>query len=135
MSTTELEIALDYGQVYIYDAGAGIDFTGNVMLDALDDAWESARYVGVAGGLIDLLSPVQYKFTAPMRLEVWPGEPSDDQANWDHVVDIDLDAPTGQLRFEASGGGNPSPRKSPRPRTGRASPSVDTTTATGKPAG
>jgi hypothetical protein len=105
--TSELEIALDYGQIYLYDAGAGIDFPSNVVLDALNEALQSRRYVGVAGGVIDLLSPVQFNVNAPMRLELWAGEPSDDHANWDHVVDIDMDAPTGQLRFEASGGWEP----------------------------
>jgi hypothetical protein len=66
-----------------------------------------------------------------MRLELWPGEPSDDQANWDHVVDIDMDICDLKPQAEE----NPSLRKYHRPRTGRASPAVDTTTATRKAAG
>jgi hypothetical protein len=104
----ELEISIDYGQVYVYDQGAGIDFAGEAVMDALDDAQNSGRYVGVAGQLVDFTAPIQFNFTAPMHVEVWAAEPADDDsANWDHIVDVDLDLPTGKLTFEASGGGQP----------------------------
>jgi hypothetical protein len=76
-------------------------------MDALDDAHNSGRYVGVAGQLIDFTMPIQYNFTAPMRVEIWASEADDDSANWDHLVDADLDLPTGKLCFVASGGGEP----------------------------
>jgi len=102
-----VEVEIDYGQVYIYavppwanDGKQGYD----AMTEALNDAWQSHRYVGLADGLIDLVTPVQWNFHAPMRIEVWPAEPPADDDNWDHVVDVDLDVPYGQLCFQASGG-------------------------------
>jgi hypothetical protein len=103
----ELEIAIDYGQVYILDLSAEEDLGSDAALDSLDDAHKSGRYVGVAGRIVDFTMPVQYNFTAPMRVEIWTAEPADDSANWDHLVDVDLDLPTGKLCFEASGGGEP----------------------------
>lgn len=103
----ELEIAIDYGQVYILDQSAVDDLGTDAVMDALDDANNSGRYVGVAGRIVDFTVPIQYNFTAPMHVELWPEEPADDSANWDHLVDVDLDLPTGKLHFEASGGGEP----------------------------
>jgi hypothetical protein len=48
-------------------------------------------------------TPVQFNYDAPLRVEAWDAEPPADTDNWDHVVDIDLDAPTGHLMFRESG--------------------------------
>jgi hypothetical protein len=105
--TIELEIAIDYGQVYVLDLSAEDGLGTEAVMDALDDAQNSGRYVGTAGPIIDFTTPVQYNFTAPMHVEVWANEPADDSANWDHVVDVDINLPTGKLCFVASGGGEP----------------------------
>lgn len=97
----DLGVGIDHGQLYIYDLGASIDLGGPVALEALDDAQNSGRYVGRSGDLVNLLSPVQWHFDAPMRVEVWAGEPAPEEPGWDHVVDLDLNAPTGQLAFQA----------------------------------
>jgi hypothetical protein len=55
--------------------------------------------------LIDLMTPGQWNFKTPMRVEVWDAEPPADTDNWSHEVDVDLDVPDGRLFFEASGGG------------------------------
>ena len=102
----DLEIQLDHSQVYIYSGdswGTGPNGHDSVLL-ALDDARQSERFVGVVDGLIDLVTPVQWNLHAPMRVERWPTEPSSDDENWDHVVDVDLDVPDGKLSFMASGG-------------------------------
>jgi hypothetical protein len=102
---SELEVCIDYCQVYIYDEAApGADLATDSVLRALDDAWDSGRTVGAHGGLIDLCAPVQWNFNALMRLEVRSAEPTGDSRDWDHVVDIDLDVPSGRLSFAASGG-------------------------------
>jgi hypothetical protein len=54
-STTHLEVEIDSGQVYIYCESPWADDT-NAVLRALNDAWQSGRFVGVADGLVDLLT-------------------------------------------------------------------------------
>lgn len=103
-----LSVIADYGQIYIYDpqvVGARLtDQNANVFIEALNDGQRSRRFVGEASGLVDLLTPGQWNFHTPMLVEGWPGEPPDDSADWDHVVDIDLPVPSGHLVFEGSGG-------------------------------
>jgi hypothetical protein len=107
--TINLEVEINYSQIYIYaeapwaDDPAGYD----AVLEALNDARESQRFVGTARGVIDLVTPVQWNPHTPMRVEVWPSEPPSDEDNWDHVVDVDLDVPNDELYFEGSGGGEP----------------------------
>lgn len=104
----DLVVAADHGQVYIYsaieDPDPHDDWSGEFYLDALDDAVSSGRFVGVAGNLIDLMTPGQWNWALPMRVEVWPDQPPA-EAGWDHEVDVDLDVEDGPLVFEASGGG------------------------------
>ncbi|MCP2248148.1 hypothetical protein [Lentzea aerocolonigenes] len=104
-TTMDVEVQIDHGQVYVY--GVAPDPERESVLKALDDAHQTRRFVGVADGLVDVLTPVQWNLNAPMRIEVWEAEPPDDDDNWDQVVDVDLDVPDGRLYFEASGGWNP----------------------------
>lgn len=106
----DLVVSADHGQIYIYSPGAfgeTADEFGDdsPYLTALDDAEDSRRFVGAAGGIIDLLTPGQWNWETPMRVEVWNVEPADDMSGWDHEVDADLDVPDGQLVFEGSGDG------------------------------
>jgi hypothetical protein len=102
----DLVVSADYGQIYIYSPEVRReDVAGDAYLAALDDATASRRFVGVANGLVDLLTPGQWNWETPMRVEVWVAEPAEDTDEWDHEVDLDLDVPDGQLVFEASGGG------------------------------
>jgi hypothetical protein len=103
ISAQDLIVAADYGQIYIYSASSLDEL--DVYEAALDDARNSGRYVGVRPGFIDLMTPGQYNFETPLRLEVWSADPPDDRNHWDHEVDADLDIPDGQIFFEASGGG------------------------------
>ncbi|XVQ06579.1 hypothetical protein ACQP1W_28450 [Spirillospora sp. CA-255316] len=105
-SAQDLVVAADHGQIYIYSQIEWPDDpeTDNLYLEALDDALDSRRYVGASRGLIDLITPGQWNWETPMRVEVWTGEPPSDTAGWDHEVDIDFDAPTGGIVFEPSGG-------------------------------
>jgi hypothetical protein len=97
-----VEIQIDYGAVCISDQANADDPAGDTVERALDDA-EGPLRVGRADKLVVLTTPVQFNYATPMRVEVWPNEPADDSAGWDHVVDIDLDLPTGQLRFRQNG--------------------------------
>jgi hypothetical protein len=103
ISAQDLIVAADYGQIYIYSPESLDD--SDVYEAALDDAARSGRYIGVQPGFIDLMTPGQYNFSTPLRLEVWSADPPDDRSDWDHEVDADLDIPDGQIVFEASGGG------------------------------
>jgi hypothetical protein len=101
LDAQDLIVAADYGQLYIYSA---LD-EPEVYLAALEDARGSGRYVGVLPGFLDLMTPGQYNFQTPLRLEVWSADPPEDLEQWDHEVDADLDIPAGRIFFEASGGG------------------------------
>jgi hypothetical protein len=103
----DIEVAADHGQIYVHGAGdrdGGDPFAENPYLDALEDATSSGRFVGAAGNLVDVLTPCQWNFHTPMRVEVWAAEPAADTERWDHEVDIDLDVLDGELSFEGSGG-------------------------------
>jgi hypothetical protein len=108
----DLEVQADYGQIYIYDPQTQIwdenaTEDDNLLQRALDDASESRRFVGYDGGLVDLLTPSQYNWKVPMRIEVSDEPPPLDAEAWDHIVEAPLPVPSGRLYFEASGGGTP----------------------------
>ena len=108
----ELEVESDYGQIYIYDPETQLaDDTAteddNPLQRAMEDASSSRRFVGYDSGLIDLITPSQYNWKAPVRIEVSEAEPPVDTDGWDHIVEVPLPVPSGTLAFEASGGGTP----------------------------
>jgi hypothetical protein len=108
----ELQVESDYGQIYIYDpqtqlADDGATEDDEQLQRALDDGYESRRFVGYDTGLVDLITPSQYNWNAPMRIEVGDDAPPLDTADWDHVVEVPLPIPSGTLCFQASGGGTP----------------------------
>ena len=120
----EINVESDSGQIYIYDAeteawGDTDTEENNPLSRALDDASNSRRFVGYDDGLVDVLTPSQYNWKAPMRIEVSDGPPPLDVDGWDHVVEVPLPVPSGRLAFEASGGGTPIETKVP-PNTYRA---------------
>ena len=97
----EHSFVYDYGQVYLYDAaGVGsVDF-----LAALEDSTRTGLSVGVADGLVDLLMPLQWNFSAALSLEMLAGEPAPDLDEWEHMVEFALQLPSGRLLVEGSGG-------------------------------
>jgi hypothetical protein len=110
----ELHVASDYGQIYIYDPETQQDEWADVydeessaIFSAMDDAYESRRFIGYAKGMVDVLTPSQYNWKAPMRVEVCDAPPTLDTDEWDHVVEVPLPVPSGTLCFAASGGGEP----------------------------
>lgn len=111
VSAQDLVVASDYGQIYVwshasdYFSDAEIRDGDPPEIRALEDATASGRFVGAVNGLIDLMTPGQYNFETPMRLEIWSAQPPDDRDGWDHEVDVDFDVPDGAIWFEASGGG------------------------------
>jgi hypothetical protein len=74
-------------------------------MDELDDPWERAgddaygsrRLVGYDKSLVSVITPSQFNWTAPLRLEVSDTPPSLDTDAWDHVVEVPLPAPSGTL--------------------------------------
>lgn len=108
----ELQVKSDYGQIYIYDPHTDSwrdtdTQDNNPLLRALDDASHSRRFVGYDDGFVDVLTPSQYNWSAPMRIEVSDRPPPLDADGWDHIVEVPLPVPSGTLSFEASGGGEP----------------------------
>jgi hypothetical protein len=98
VSVQDFTVHADHGQMYV-QAHASVppkDWDDDeVQLTALYEAWASARFVGVRPGFIDVLTPGQWNYQTPLRVEVWSGEPPDDRDGWDHEVDADLDVPDG----------------------------------------
>jgi hypothetical protein len=109
VAAQDLIVRADHSQIYIESSAAEDDgWDGDdAYTGALEDAVGSGRFVGVRPGLIDLLTPGQWNWNTPMRIEIWSGEPPDDRHAWDHEVDADLDVPDGWISFAASGGGTP----------------------------
>ena len=107
----ELHVQSDYGQIYIYDPETQEDadwsVDDNPFMRAMDEGSDSRRFVGYDSGLVDVLTPSQYNWNAPMRVEVSDGRPPPDLEAWDHVAEVPLPVPSGRLCFEASGGGTP----------------------------
>ena len=99
INAQDLTVHADYGQIYIsWDTPEPPDDPQEMaQLTALDDARESGRFVGVRPGFIDVMTPGQWNFRTPLRLEVWSAEPPDDREGWDHEVDADLDLGEGGL--------------------------------------
>jgi hypothetical protein len=135
----ELHVASDYGQIYIYDPETQQDEWADVydeesssIFRAMDDASESRRFVGYAKGMVDVLTPSQYNWKAPMRVELCDAPPPLDADEWDHVVEVPLPVPSGTLCFLASGGGERSRPRSLPGRTGHGSRDVATWLASGR---
>jgi hypothetical protein len=107
----QLTVEADYSQIYVYDANESVEDAGiqteddNSLLRALDDAYESRRFVGYDRGLLDIITPSQYNPQVPIRLEIHESVPPLDLADWDHVADVPLPVPSGTIAFQASGGG------------------------------
>jgi hypothetical protein len=104
LSVQDLIVAADYGQIYIFsyageDEDEDVDVNGGHLGAALNDATQSGRFVGVQPGFIDLLTPGQWNFHTPLRVEIWSAEPPDDRGDWDHEVDADFDVPDGRINF------------------------------------
>jgi hypothetical protein len=115
----QLTVEADYSQIYVYDANESVEDAGvqteddNSLLRALDDAYESRRFVGYDAGVVDIVTPSQYNPHVPLELEIRDGPPPLDLDDWDHVVEVPLPAPSGTIAFEASGGGRPIEAKIP----------------------
>jgi hypothetical protein len=109
VAARDLLVRADHGQIYIESSAVDDDAWGSddTYLEALEDALASGRFVGVRTGLIDLMTPGQWNWKTPMRVEIWSGEPPDDRDDWQHEVDADLDVPDGWISFAASGGDTP----------------------------
>jgi hypothetical protein len=111
----ELIVQSDYGQIYVYDPGLSAEASlttedtedDNQLTRSLDDAYDTRRFVGYDNGLVNILTPSQYNPKARLRLEIGSGEPPLETAEWEHVVEVPLPAPSGAIVFEASGGGRP----------------------------
>lgn len=99
----DIEVQIDYHALFIYDELNRDDPPTDTAERALKDVDSSGLQVGAADKLIAFSTPVQFNYNAPMRVEVWSAEPPSDDENWDHVVDIDLDLPSGRLMFRQSG--------------------------------
>ena len=89
MRSFELSLFADYFQFYIQDEGA----TGD-----LSDSWNEeavARLLAVAPGTIGI--GTVRNMNVPVVLEIHDQQPADDLAKWDHVVEAELNIPSGRI--------------------------------------
>jgi hypothetical protein len=89
MSTYTYRLFADYSQFYLQDEGAAGD---------LSDAWTDeavADLVALAPGTIGV-GTVRNTFV-PVKVQIVPGPPPLDLDEWDHIVECDIDVPTGRL--------------------------------------
>lgn len=109
----QLTVEADFSQIYVYDRDelpedAGVQTEDdNSLLRALEDAYDSRRFVGYDGGVVDIVTPSQYNPGVAVSLEILDAAPPLDLDGWDHIVEVPLPAPSGTIVFEASGGGRP----------------------------
>jgi len=96
LAVHQVSIWVQHGQILLGDAEEG-DLAA--IEDAWDDAVDSGRYVGTAGGIVDLVTPVADSAGTPVTVEQWATEPPDDRAGWDHEADIDIDVPSGRIEL------------------------------------
>jgi hypothetical protein len=109
ISAQDLIVKADHHQIYIWSPAGVEEYEGFDVDDgwslAFNDATESGRFVGVQPGFIAMVTPGQWNFRTPLRLEIWSAEPPDDRGNWDHEVDVDFQVPDGRVNFMQSGAG------------------------------
>jgi hypothetical protein len=89
--------------LFIYDQRHQFDPADDTIERALNASMDSETHVSSLDNIVVFSTPVQFNYATPMRIEVWPTEPPGDADNWDQVVDVDLDVPTGQLVFRENG--------------------------------
>ncbi|WP_330461596.1 hypothetical protein OIB37_34845 [Streptomyces sp. NBC_00820] len=87
--TTELRLFADYHQIHVMDENSESD---------LGDAWtEQAVRDGLAAAEDVLAIGTTVNVHVAVRVDVLDGEPDDDSAGFDHVVEASLRVPSGQL--------------------------------------
>jgi hypothetical protein len=99
--TRSLTFGYDFNQLYLHDGE--LPDEGNPYLEALDDANENGRSIGLKSGVVDILMPRRENFAASMQFRLLAEAPSL-RSDADHVVEFDLALPSGRLILEGSGG-------------------------------
>lgn len=82
---TDLTVGLDYGQ---FTLETGEEDPG-LAVELLSTAFEDG--IAQRGDLVVVLSPHQNNFEMAFRVEVWPGEPSDDVDDWEEAFAVHLE--------------------------------------------
>jgi hypothetical protein len=100
----DLTVPADHGQIFVQahysalpDEWDDAEDENPAFMGALDEAWDSGRFVAACRYCLNVLTPGQWNSHTPVRLEVWSAEPPDDREAWDHEVDLDFDVPEGRL--------------------------------------
>jgi hypothetical protein len=87
---------LDYGQFSLCGSFGG---SGDYM-GYLEHAIAGAGIAGDAYAVV-VLSPHQNNFEMPFRVEVWDGEPPEDEADWEEIFLCGLVVDDGGLRYQS----------------------------------
>ena len=101
---TEITFAYEYGQVYLHDAEYAFSEDYSEYLDSLDEAKAADRSIGVLTGFVDILMPCRFN-EVPLTIELHDLSPAPELDGFDHVIEFDLNLPSGTLVLEESGGG------------------------------
>lgn len=89
MKSFELSLFADYFQFYIQDEPASGDLSEAWTEEATD------RLLAVAPGTIGV--GTVRNMDVPVVVQIHRGEPDDDFAEWDHVVEASVDVASGAL--------------------------------------
>lgn len=102
---TDLTMVMDHSQFYVH--GGGADSVYELVETALHgDKWASN------GRSIVVVTPVEYNFDMPVRIEVWNAPPPVDLADWAIHITAELEVSSNMLQLESTSG---EPRSTPIP--------------------
>jgi hypothetical protein len=86
----DFQVAMDYGQFVIMAGGDDIERQAEALTLAFD-----ADGIAQLGTLVVVLTPNQWNFELPLRLEVWDEEPASDLDEWQHALEVHIDVVDG----------------------------------------
>ncbi|MDX6228145.1 MAG: hypothetical protein QOI76_1535 [Frankiales bacterium] len=86
ISARDLKVEMDYGQFALMSDWEDVER----LPEAIDAAFE-ADGVAQLGGLLVLVTPNQWNFELPLRVEVWDEAPVDDLEEWQHAYEAHVE--------------------------------------------
>lgn len=94
---TDLAMVMDHGQFYVHGGGA------DSVYDLVEAALQGEKWAS-NGRSIVVITPVEYNFDMPVRVEVWDGPPPTDLADWTMHNTTELQVSSNTLQLESTSG-------------------------------
>ena len=95
----ETTFSYDYWQFYLYDAAAVFSPERREFVESVK-ASQHGLAICIVGPLVNLPMATQYNFKAPIEIVVAEKAPAADADFWDHIIEFDLDLPSGRLMID-----------------------------------